>query len=93
MRIVPILRIRARAILRINILKFKQDRLGEYNFEKKSTIYHILLSSGELLKNIRIEGGSLELKFNGVGKNFAAVEDSDGKQLYLVNIKSLKQNW
>jgi len=58
--------------------------------KKKIHIYDILLSNGELLKNIRIEGSSLELKFNGVGKNFAAVEDSDGKTIVLSKYQIVK---
>ena len=58
--------------------------------KKKIHIYDILLSNGELLKNIRIEGSSLELKFNGVGKNFAAVEDSDRKTIVLSKYQIVK---
>jgi len=49
--------------------------------DKKVHIYHITLTNGELLKNIRIEG-SLEWNLSGIAAQLIAVEDADGKKLY-----------
>lgn len=50
--------------------------------EKKVHIYHITLSNGELLRNIRIEG-SLEWKLSGIAAHLIAVEDDNGKKVVL----------
>lgn len=50
--------------------------------DKKVHIYHITLSNGELLRNIRIEG-SLEWSLSGVAVNLIAVENADGKKIVL----------
>ncbi|WP_175284977.1 hypothetical protein [Lentibacillus jeotgali] len=43
---------------------------------KKTYIYNITLTNGELLKNIRSKGGSLQLRFNGIGTSFVPVDQS-----------------
>jgi hypothetical protein len=50
--------------------------------DKKVHIYHITLTNGELLKNIRIEG-SLEWNLSGIAAQLIAVEDADGKKVIL----------
>lgn len=50
--------------------------------DKKIHIYHITLTNGVLLKNIRIEG-SLEWNLSGIAANLIAVEDADGKKVVL----------
>ncbi|GAB4074677.1 hypothetical protein GCM10028778_21800 [Barrientosiimonas marina] len=57
---------------------------------KKIRIYHILLTNGEWLKNIRIKDRPLELKFNGIGQNFISVEDGDGKTVVLSKYQIVK---
>lgn len=58
--------------------------------KKKIYIYNITLTNGEVLKHIRIKGGSFQLVFNGVGKNFISVEDSDGKTIVLSKYQVVK---
>ncbi|QQZ09645.1 hypothetical protein [Heyndrickxia vini] len=50
--------------------------------DKKVHIYHITLTNGELLENIRIEG-SLEWNLSGIAVNLIAVEDGNGKKIVL----------
>ncbi|MFD1032753.1 hypothetical protein [Metaplanococcus flavidus] len=50
--------------------------------KKRFHIYNILLTNGEWLKNIRIEG-PLEYNFSGVMVSFLPVEDADGKTIVL----------
>lgn len=50
--------------------------------KKKLYIYNITLTSGELLKDIRI-AGSLEWNLSGVAVNLITVEDADGKSISL----------
>ena len=50
--------------------------------KKKFHIYNILLTNGELLENIRIEG-PLEYNFSGVAVSFIPVENQDGKTIVL----------
>lgn len=56
---------------------------------KKVHIYHITLTNGELLKNIRMEG-SLEWNFSGIAVNLIAVEDADGKKVVLSKYQIVK---
>jgi len=56
---------------------------------KKIHIYHITLTNGELLKDIKIKG-SLERKLSGVGVNFISAEDADGKTVTLSKFHIIK---
>ncbi|MGE7759923.1 hypothetical protein [Peribacillus sp. NPDC097895] len=56
---------------------------------KKVHIYHITLTNGELLQNIRIEG-SLEWNLSGIAVNLIAVEDADGKKVVLSKYQIVK---
>ncbi|WP_010530555.1 hypothetical protein [Lentibacillus jeotgali] len=58
--------------------------------KKKTYIYNITLTNGELLKNIRSKGGSLQLRFNGIGTNFVPVEDDDGRTVVLSKYQIVK---
>lgn len=53
-------------------------------------IYNITLTNGELLKHIRSKGGTLQSRFNGIGRNFVSVEDSDGKTVLLSKYQIVK---
>jgi len=64
-------------------LKSIEVGIGGKDLKGKIYVYHITLTNDELLKNMRIKGGSLEFIFSGVGKNFISVEDSDGKTIVL----------
>lgn len=50
--------------------------------KKKFHTYNILLTNGEWLENIRIEG-PLEYNFSGVAVSFIPVEDAQGKTIVL----------
>lgn len=50
--------------------------------DKRVHFYHITLSNGELLENIRIEG-SLEWNLSGIAAHLVAVEDPDGRKIVL----------
>lgn len=50
--------------------------------KKRFHIYNILLTNGEWLKEIRMEG-ALEDNFSGVMVSFLPVEDAEGKTIVL----------
>ncbi|MFC4711616.1 hypothetical protein [Planococcus dechangensis] len=50
--------------------------------KKKFHIYNILLTNGEMLEGIRVEG-ALEDHFSGVAVSFFPVEDANGKTIVL----------
>ena len=50
--------------------------------KQKFHVYNILLTTGEYLENIRIEG-ALEDHFSGVAVSLFPVEDSEGKTFVL----------
>lgn len=50
--------------------------------KQKFHVYTILLTTGEYLENIRIEG-PLEDHFSGVAVSLFAVEDTEGKNIVL----------
>lgn len=58
--------------------------------KRKTRIYNITLTNGELLEHIRIKGGPLQIIFNGIGKKFISVEDSDGKTVVLSRYQVVK---